>query len=52
MRPVVELAGVRAGYGRVEVLRDLDLVVPEGALVSLVGFFFVTMLFEPLFLRS
>jgi len=37
MRPVVELAGVRAGYGRVEVLRDLDLVVPEGALVSLVG---------------
>jgi branched-chain amino acid transport system ATP-binding protein len=37
MRPVVELAGVCAGYGRVEVLRDLDLVVPEGALVSLVG---------------
>jgi branched-chain amino acid transport system ATP-binding protein len=37
MRPVVELRGVRAGYGRVEVLRDLDLVVPEGALVSLVG---------------
>jgi branched-chain amino acid transport system ATP-binding protein len=37
MRPVVELAGVHAGYGRVEVLRDLDLVVPEGALVSLVG---------------
>ena len=37
MRPVVELEGVCAGYGRVEVLRDLDLVVPEGALVSLVG---------------
>jgi branched-chain amino acid transport system ATP-binding protein len=35
--PVVELDGVRAGYGRVEVLRDLDLVVPDGALVSLVG---------------
>jgi len=37
VRPVVELQGVRAGYGRVEVLRDLDLVVPEGSLVSLVG---------------
>jgi branched-chain amino acid transport system ATP-binding protein len=37
MRPVVELDHVRAGYGRVEVLRDLDLVVPEGALVALVG---------------
>ena len=35
--PVLELRGVTAGYGRVEVLRNLDLVVPEGALVSLVG---------------
>ena len=37
MQPVLELRGVSAGYGRVEVLRDLDLVVPEGSLVALVG---------------
>jgi branched-chain amino acid transport system ATP-binding protein len=37
MAPVLELRGVDAAYGRVEVLRALDLVVPEGSLVSLVG---------------
>jgi branched-chain amino acid transport system ATP-binding protein len=37
MPPVLELSGVVAGYGRVNVLRGLDLVVPEGGLVSLVG---------------
>jgi branched-chain amino acid transport system ATP-binding protein len=36
-RPVLELRGVSAGYGRVEVLRGVDLAVPEGSLVSLVG---------------
>jgi branched-chain amino acid transport system ATP-binding protein len=37
MAPVLELRDVRARYGRVEVLRGLDLVVPQGSLVSLIG---------------
>ena len=37
MQPALELRGVHARYGRVEVLRDLDLVVPAGSLVALVG---------------
>jgi branched-chain amino acid transport system ATP-binding protein len=37
MAPALELRGVRAGYGKVQVLRDLDLAVPRGSLVSLVG---------------
>jgi len=37
MPPALELRGVCAGYGRVRVLRDLDLAVPQGSLVSLVG---------------
>ena len=35
--PVLELAGVTAGYGRTTVLRDVDLVVPEGTVVALLG---------------
>ena len=35
--PVLELRGVHARYGRVEVLRGIDLVVPQGSLVSLIG---------------
>ena len=34
---LLELRGVEAGYGRIKVLRDLDLRVPEGAVVALVG---------------
>jgi branched-chain amino acid transport system ATP-binding protein len=33
----LELRGLRAGYGRITVLRDLDLVVPAGSVVALVG---------------
>ncbi len=35
--PVLELIGVRAGYGRIEVLQGVDLVVPSGAVVALLG---------------
>ena len=35
--PVLELRGLRAGYGRIEVLRGIDLVVPAGAIVGLLG---------------
>ena len=34
---VLELRGLRAGYGRIEVLRGIDLVVPAGAIVGLLG---------------
>ena len=33
----LELTGVRAGYGKVEVLRGLSLGVPEGSVVALLG---------------
>jgi branched-chain amino acid transport system ATP-binding protein len=33
----LELDGVRAGYGRIEVLRGLDLQVPAGSVVALLG---------------
>lgn len=33
----LELEGVRAGYGEVEVLRGIDLVVPDGSAVALLG---------------
>jgi branched-chain amino acid transport system ATP-binding protein len=33
----LELAGVRAGYGAVEVLHGVDLAVPAGALTALLG---------------
>ena len=35
--PLLELAGVRAAYGRIEVLHGVDLVVPRGAVVALLG---------------
>ena len=35
--PLLELRGVRAGYGRVEVLHGVDLVVPGGSLTAVLG---------------
>jgi branched-chain amino acid transport system ATP-binding protein len=35
--PVVALKGVRAAYGRIEVLHGVDLVVPAGSVVALLG---------------
>ena len=35
--PILELIGVHAAYGRIEVLRGVDLVVPRGAVVALLG---------------
>jgi branched-chain amino acid transport system ATP-binding protein len=35
--PALELRGVRSGYGRVEVLHGIDLVVPERGVVALLG---------------
>ena len=37
MSPVLELVGLSAGYDRVPVVRDLDLVVGEGEVVALLG---------------
>ncbi|HVA43437.1 MAG TPA: ABC transporter ATP-binding protein [Acidimicrobiales bacterium] len=37
MPPLLELEGVVAGYGRVEVLHGLDLSVPAGTIVALLG---------------
>jgi branched-chain amino acid transport system ATP-binding protein len=34
---VLELRGVRAAYGRIEVLHGVDLVVPAGSVVALLG---------------
>jgi len=36
-RPVLELAGVRAAYGRIEVLHGVDLTVPPASVVALLG---------------
>jgi branched-chain amino acid transport system ATP-binding protein len=36
-QPLVELTGVCAAYGRVEVLHSIDLTVPTGGVVGLVG---------------
>jgi branched-chain amino acid transport system ATP-binding protein len=35
--PMLELRGVRAAYGRIEVLHGVDLVVPQGSVVALLG---------------
>jgi branched-chain amino acid transport system ATP-binding protein len=35
--PVLELIGVKASYGRIEVLHGIDLVVPERSVVALLG---------------
>jgi branched-chain amino acid transport system ATP-binding protein len=35
--PALELINLRAGYGRIEVLRGVDLVVPRGAVTALLG---------------
>ena len=35
--PLLQLAGLRAGYGHVEVLHDVALAVPEGRRVAIVG---------------
>ena len=35
--PALELMDLRAGYGRVEVLHGIDLVVPRGSVVALMG---------------
>jgi branched-chain amino acid transport system ATP-binding protein len=35
--PILELVGVHAAYGRIEVLRGVDLTVPRGTVVALLG---------------
>jgi len=35
--PLLELRGIRAAYGRIEVLHGVDLAVPEGAVFALLG---------------
>ncbi len=35
--PLLELRGLRAAYGRIEVLHGLDLVVPQGSVFALLG---------------
>jgi ribosome-dependent ATPase len=35
--PVVHLAGVRLHYGKIEALRGIDLDIPEGQMVGLIG---------------
>jgi len=35
--PILEAIGIRAAYGRIEVLRGVDLTVPKGAVVALLG---------------
>jgi branched-chain amino acid transport system ATP-binding protein len=36
-QPLLELKGVKAAYGRIEVLHGVDLVVPKGSVVALLG---------------
>jgi branched-chain amino acid transport system ATP-binding protein len=35
--PALELRGLRAGYGRIEILHGVDLVVPAGSVFALLG---------------
>jgi len=35
--PILELIDLHAGYGRIEVLRGVDMTVPRGAVVALLG---------------
>ena len=35
--PVLELRGIKAAYGRIEVIHGIDLVVPERSVVALLG---------------
>jgi branched-chain amino acid transport system ATP-binding protein len=35
--PALELRGVSAGYGRIEVVHDINIVVPAGSVVALLG---------------
>lgn len=37
MTHLLEVQGLRAGYGEIDVLRGIDLAVPEGSVVALVG---------------
>src|SRR6476469_6822846 len=37
MPPLLEVDGVTSGYGKVEVLHDLSIAVPEGSVVALLG---------------
>ena len=37
MEPLLELRDVRAAYGKIEVLHGVDLVVPQGSVVALLG---------------
>jgi branched-chain amino acid transport system ATP-binding protein len=37
LAPAVELIGLRAGYGRIEVVHGIDLVVPAGGIVAILG---------------
>ena len=36
-QPVLEVIDIHASYGRIEVLRGVDLVVPNGTVVALLG---------------
>ncbi len=35
--PILELSGVKAAYGRIEVLHGVNLAIPEGGVVALLG---------------
>ena len=37
VEPLLEVAGVSTGYGRIEVVHDVDLVAPRGTVVALLG---------------
>ncbi|HKT04128.1 MAG TPA: ABC transporter ATP-binding protein [Rugosimonospora sp.] len=37
MKPILELVGVTAAYGRIEVLHGVDLALPRGAVMALLG---------------